>query len=74
MPVQLSAVREAVAALGAVEALLGLLVSVLDVLLQGAVALVATSAVRAGEQLREGIGSSWMKKKRRDCNDIYAAE
>ena len=49
MPLQLSAVREAVAALGAVEALFGLLVPVLDVLFQGAVTLVATCAVRAGE-------------------------
>lgn len=63
MPLQLSAVCEAVAALGAVEALFGLLVPVLDVLLQGAVTLVATRAVRAGEQLGERIRSSWVEKK-----------
>lgn len=63
MPLQLSAVCEAVAALGAVEALLGLLVPVLDVLLQGAVTLVATCAVRAGEQLRERVWGSCVKKK-----------
>lgn len=53
MPLQLSTVREAVAALWTVEALLGLLVPVLDVLLQGAVTLVASCAVWTGEQLRE---------------------
>lgn len=53
VPLQLSAVCEAVAALRAAEALFGLLVPVLDVLLQGAVTLVATCAVWAGEQLRE---------------------
>lgn len=62
MPLQLSTVCKAVAALGAAEALFGLLVPILDVLLQGAVTLVATSAVRAGEKLRERIRSSWMKK------------
>lgn len=53
VPLQLSTVREAVAALWTVEALLGLLVPVLDVLLQGAVTLVASCAVWTGEQLRE---------------------
>lgn len=42
MPFQLSAVSEAVAALRAAETFFSLLVSVLDVLLQRAVALVAT--------------------------------
>lgn len=60
VPFQLSAVSEAVAALRAAEALLGLLVPVLDVLLQRAVALVAARAVRAGEQLRERVGGSWV--------------
>lgn len=62
MPFQLSAVSEAVAALWAAEALFSLLVPVLDVLLQRAVTLVATRAVRAGEQLRERIRSSWVIK------------
>lgn len=62
MPFQLSAVSEAVAALWAAEALFSLLVPVLDVLLQRAVTLVATRAVRAGEQLRERIRSSWVMK------------
>lgn len=53
VPFQLSAVGKAVAALRAAEALFGLLVPVLDVFLQRAVTLVATRAVRAGEQLRE---------------------
>lgn len=74
VPLQLSAVGEAVAALGAVEALLRLLVSVLDVLLQGAVTLVASCAVRAGEQLRERIGSSCVEKKDKCCKDIYQSE
>lgn len=55
---QLGAVGEGVAALGAVEAVLGLLVPVLDVFLEGAVPLVATCAVRAGQQLGEGVGRS----------------
>lgn len=58
VPLQLSAVSEAVAALGAVEALLRPLVPILYVLLQRAVTLVATCAVRTGEQLREGVRSS----------------
>lgn len=62
MPFQLSAVSEAVAALWAAEALFSLFVPVLDVLLQRAVTLVATCAVRAGEQLRERIRSSWVIK------------
>ena len=75
MPLQLRTVSEAVAALGAVEALLCLLVSVFDVLLQGAVTLVAASAVRAGEQLGEGVRSSWMwGENRRDCNDMCEKE
>lgn len=57
VPLQLSAVRKAVAALRAAEALVRLLVPVLDVLLQGAVALVAAGAVGTGEQLGEGVGS-----------------
>lgn len=78
MPLQLSAVCEAVAALGAVEALLGLLVPVLDVLLQGAVTLVATCAVRAGEQLRERVWGSCVKKKTHTreefCKDVCESE
>lgn len=75
VPLQLSAVCEAVAALGAVEALLGLLVPVLDVLLQGAVTLVATCAVRAGEQLGEGVRSSWVNRNTRlCCNDMCESE
>lgn len=53
VPLQLGAVGEAVVALGAAEAFLRLLVPVLDVLLQRAVALVAPCTVRTGEQLRE---------------------
>lgn len=49
VPFKQSAVREAAAAFRAAEGLLGLLVAVPDVLLQWAVALVATRAVRAGE-------------------------
>lgn len=60
---QLRAVCKGVAALGAAEAFLGLLVPIFDVFLQGAVTLVATRAVRTGEQLREGVWSSWMEKK-----------
>lgn len=56
---QLGAVVEAAAALGAAEAGLRLLVPVLDVLRQGAAALVAAGAVRTGEQLGEGVGGSW---------------
>lgn len=58
MALQLGAVGEAVVAVGAAEALVGLLVAVLDVLLQRAVALVPTGAVRTGEQLGEGVRSS----------------
>lgn len=65
MTLQLSAVCEAVAALWAAEALLCLLMPVLDVLLQGAVALVAPRAVRACEQLGERIRGSWMKEENR---------
>lgn len=63
VPVEQRAVREAAAAFRAAEGLLGLLVAVPDVLLQRAVALVATRAVRAGEQLGEQIGwSSWVER------------
>lgn len=62
VPLQLSPVRKAVATLLAAEALLRLLVPVLDVLLQRAVALVAACAVRAGEQLGEGVRSPWVRK------------
>lgn len=55
---QLGAVGKAVVAVGAAEALVRLLVAVLDVLLQRAVALVSAGAVRAREQLGEGIRSS----------------
>lgn len=48
---QLSAVGEGVAALGAAEVVLALLVAQLDVLLQGRVALVAAGTVRTGEEL-----------------------
>ena len=48
---QLSAVGEGVAALGAAEVVLALLVAQLDVLLQGRVALVAAGAVGTGEEL-----------------------
>lgn len=50
---QLGAVGKAVVAVGAAEALVRLLVAVLDVLLQRAVALVATGAVWTREQLGE---------------------
>lgn len=53
MSLQLRAVCKGVAALGAAEAFLGFLVPILDVLLQGAVTLVAARAVGTGEQLRE---------------------
>ena len=56
--VELRAVGEGIAAEGAAEAVLTLLVAVFDVLLQGGVALVAARAVRAGEQLGEGVWSS----------------
>lgn len=69
VPLQLSAVREAVAAFGAAEALLRLLVPILDVLLQGAVALVAPRAVRTGEQLGEGVRSAWLERGE-SCNDF----
>lgn len=49
VPFKQSAVREAAAAFWTAEGLLGLLVTVPDVLLQRAVALVAARAVRAGE-------------------------
>lgn len=55
---QLGSVGEAVVAVGAAEALVRLLVSVLDVLLQRAVAFVSTGAVRTREQLGEGIRRS----------------
>lgn len=75
VPFQLRAVSEAVAALGTAEALFGLLVAVLNVLLQRAVALVAARAVRAGEQLRERIGSSWMWTERsRGVGDSVAVK
>lgn len=55
---QLGAVGEAVVAVGAAEALVRLLMAVLDVLLQRAVALVPAGAVRTRQQLGEGVGSS----------------
>lgn len=55
---QLGSVGEAVVAVGAAEALVRLLVAVLDVLLQRAVAFVSTGAVRTREQLGEGIRRS----------------
>lgn len=64
MSLQLSPVRKGVAALGATEVVFALLVPVLNVLLQGAVTLVAAGAVRAGEQLREGIRGSWVRTHR----------
>ena len=59
MAVQLRAVGEGVAAEGAAEVVLALLVPVLDVLLQGGVALVAAGAVGAREQLGEGVRGAW---------------
>ena len=47
VPLQLGAVGEGVAALGAAEVVVAGLVAVLDVLLQGGVALVTARAVRA---------------------------
>lgn len=55
MAIQLCAVGESVAADLAGKALLVLLVPVLDVLLEGSKPLVATVAVRAGQQLGEVI-------------------
>ena len=52
---QLRAVREGVGAQRARDALLVLLVAVLDVLLEGGQPLVAPVAVGAGQQLREGV-------------------
>ena len=57
VPLQLRAVGEGVAALGAAEVVLTLLVAVLDVLLQGSQTLVAPVTVRAGQQLGESIWS-----------------
>lgn len=56
---QLRAVGEGVAALGAAEVVLALLVPILDVVLQRGIALVATRAVRAGVKLGEGIWCAW---------------
>jgi len=56
---ELRAVGEGVAALGAAEVVLAGLVAVLDVLLQRGVALVAARAVRAGVQLGEGVRPPW---------------
>ena len=55
---ELRAVGEGVAAEGAGEVLLVLLMAVLDVLLQRSQALVAPVAVGAGQQLGEGIWRS----------------
>jgi anti-sigma-K factor RskA len=52
---QLRAVGEGVAAVGAAEVVLALLVAVLDVLLQGRQPLVAPVAVRAGQELGEVV-------------------
>lgn len=61
VPLQLGAVGEGVAAVGAAVVVLAGLVPVLDVLLQGGVALVAAGAVGAGVQRREGVGGSWRR-------------
>lgn len=53
MAFQLGAVGKAVVAVGAAEALVCLLMAVFDVLLQRAVALVSTGAVRTRKQLGE---------------------
>lgn len=53
MTFQLRTVGKAVVAVGAVEAVVRLLVAVLDVLLQRTVAFVSTGAVRTRQQLGE---------------------
>ena len=58
VPLQLRAVGEGVAALGAAEVVLALLVAVLDVLLQRGVALVAPGTVGTGEELGERVWSA----------------
>ena len=56
---QLGAVGEGVAALGAAEVVIAGLVAILDVLLQGGVALVTARAVRANVELGEGVWQAW---------------
>ena len=60
MSLQLCAVGEGVAALGAAEVVLTLLVAQLDVLLQGSAALVAPRAVWAGQELEKSVWRACM--------------
>lgn len=70
MTLQLSAVAEGVGAERTGDALLVLLVSVLDVLLQGRQPLVAAVAVRTGEELGEVVRCAGCQV----CSHIHRSE
>lgn len=67
MTLELGSICEGVAAQGAAEVVLVLLMAVLDVFLQRREALVASVTIRAGEQLGKSIWRSWEGKSTKGC-------